>query len=109
MTDQPPDTLARSGPALTRPRQPATPEEVERRQQAQAQLRADYQWFNGEQGQRVLADLCAAFGWNKPSAVPGLTNEEVWLREGMKNPIRHILYMSSPIPELPKPLQATHE
>ena len=46
--------------------------------------------FAGSQGAKVLSDLERLFGFDKPSAVPGIRNEEVWLREGMKMPFRHI-------------------
>jgi hypothetical protein len=46
--------------------------------------------FGGERGARILADLDRLFGYTKPSAQPGMRNEEVWLREGMKMPMRHI-------------------
>jgi hypothetical protein len=60
-------------------------------EQERRQLVLDYKGtFAGERGQRVLNDLKRLFGHNKPSAVPGMRNEDVWLREGMKMPIYHI-------------------
>lgn len=65
-------------------------------------LRAKYAGvFNSPNGREVLADLLAQFGFEqvgpvvveKPSAVPGLRSEEVWLREGAKQPLRRILVM----------------
>lgn len=57
--------------------------------------------FNSPNGKEVLADLLSQFGFEqfgalvveKPSAVPGIRSEEVWLREGAKQPIRRILVM----------------
>ena len=57
--------------------------------------------FNSPNGKDVLADLLNEFGFlqvsgvvvEKPSAIPGLRSEEVWLREGAKQPLRRILVM----------------
>ncbi len=58
--------------------------------------------FLGPKGEpnEVLIDLLKAFGLRHvegmvfleaQSAIPGMRNEEVWMREGMKQPLRHIL------------------
>jgi hypothetical protein len=64
------------------------------REQADArrrQLSLDYAaTFAGTRGEAVLNDLKRLFGFNKPSAVAGMRNEDVWLREGMKLPLYHI-------------------
>lgn len=57
--------------------------------------------FNSPNGKEVLADLLNEFGFmqvngvavEKPSAIPGLRSEEVWLRDGAKQPLRRILVM----------------
>jgi hypothetical protein len=46
--------------------------------------------FAGSQGERVLADLERLFGFNRPSAAAGMRSEDVWMREGMKQPFYHI-------------------
>lgn len=79
-----------------------TTPEVEAKQAAEAELRRDYALvFSGPRGEKVLEDLMRSFGVRKvgqylieqPSATPGMRNEEVWMREGMKQPLRHILAM----------------
>lgn len=65
-----------------------------------AALRSAYgRVFAGESGRRVLEDLMQRYGFyesgvEKTSVVPGDSPESVFLRDGMKEPIRHILYMS---------------
>jgi hypothetical protein len=78
-------------------RQPrvAPPPELYRQQQREAQnarqLVHDYQQlFNSEVGRRVLADLEQYSGYYGPSAIPGMRAEDVFLNEGVKNPIRLI-------------------
>lgn len=46
--------------------------------------------FNRDDGVSVLEDLKKQFGWDQPSAKPGMRNKEVWMAEGMKNVIRYI-------------------
>jgi hypothetical protein len=82
-------------------------------------LRTSYGFvFGGEHGKRVLADLMANFGFEedgieKPSAIPNIRSEEVWLREGAKQPVRHILRRLREASAQPKPKKkketATHE
>lgn len=78
-------------------------------------LRAKYaDLFNSANGKDVLADLLAQFGFEqygpvvveKPTAVPGLRSEEVWLRDGAKQPIRRILMMMNQRETEPKPTTA---
>lgn len=81
----------------------STPDkQIEEKQLAEAELRRDYALvFSGPRGERVLEDMGRLFGVKRvgqyvieqPSAVPGMRNEEVWMREGMKQPLRHILAM----------------
>lgn len=62
------------------------------------QLVLDYKGlFNSPRGQKVLADLQRKFGFGRPSAVAGMRNEDVWLREGMKMPLHEIERMRSMI------------
>lgn len=64
---------------------------AEQSEKERRQLVLDYRAiFNGERGQKVLADLHKKFGFARPSAVAGMRNEEVWLREGMKLPLYEI-------------------
>ncbi len=63
-----------------------------------AQMRLDYtRLFTSEIGGKVLADLKGRYGWQgsveRPSARVGARAEDVFLTEGMKEPIRHILAM----------------
>lgn len=68
-------------------------EEQQRRQQLEVrQFVMDCKrLFLTVEGQRVLTRLCRQFGYNEPSATAGLRNEEVWLREGMKMPLRLLM------------------
>lgn len=64
---------------------------AEQSEKERRQLVLDYRAvFNGERGQKVLADLHKKFGFARPSAVTGMRNEDVWLREGMKMPFHEI-------------------
>ena len=64
-------------------------------------LRAAYgRAFSTEDGRTVLTDLLASFGFSadgieKPSAQYGANAQDVFLREGMKEPVRRILAFSS--------------
>lgn len=70
---------------------------AERRQK----LRASYAIvFGGEHGRTVLADLLKTYGFDPatgiecPSAHHNKRSEDVFLSEGMKEPVRRILSMS---------------
>ena len=59
--------------------------------EARKQLCLDYAGcFAGTRGEKVLAHLKKMFGFSRPSAIAGGRSEDVWLREGMKQPIYHI-------------------
>jgi len=82
--------------------QETSDERSERLRLRQAQLRIEYgKVFNSESGKLVLADLKQQFGWQgdieRPSARFGTRPEDVFLTEGMKEPVRHILAMITPI------------
>lgn len=74
--------------------------------------------FLGPKGEpnEVLIDLLRAFGMKhveglafieQQSAIPGMRNEEVWMREGMKQPLRHILAtLAKDTKTEPKPKEA---
>lgn len=66
--------------------------------EAAKQLRLAYgRVFGTPDGQRVLADLQARFGWKDgielPCFTPGLRPEDAIHRDGMKEPVRHISRM----------------
>lgn len=93
----------------------ATPQEraieLQKAAERQKQLRMDYgQVFGSEAGRRVLSDLKRRYGWNgdveHPSARAGARAEDVFLIDGMKEPVRHILAMLQPTDEQPKPTEA---
>jgi len=72
-----------------------------RKKQHGDQLRLDYRFiFNGEKGKEILKDLKHRFGWRyggdieSPSASFGASSRDVFLKEGMKEPIRYILAMT---------------
>ena len=89
--------MATLPPPLPRPERPESTEEQLARESQQKQIRTSYGMvFESEHGKTVLSDLMANFGFDldgieAASAIPGLRSEEVWLREGCKQPIRHIL------------------
>lgn len=62
----------------------------ERIQKLRETARAYRRVFASEDGAIILEDLRTRFGYGKPSARPGMRNEEVWLAEGMKLPLLHI-------------------
>ena len=79
---------------------------------ARQQLILDYKaTFAGTRGARVLEDLQRVYGWDKPTAGPGITLEEVYRRECMKHPVYHIRAMLAsevrPDPKKAKPSKAT--
>jgi hypothetical protein len=85
--------------------------EQETKAAQEAELRLAYgHTFTGPKGEAVLKDLRARFGFKgtieQPSAVPGMRNEEVWMREGMKQPMRHILAMMAKPEQEPRPQTA---
>jgi hypothetical protein len=86
--------------------------DTEKLAEAKKQLRVSYQTiFNSEHGRRVLDDLKRKCGFGpsgieNPSAVIGSRPEDVFLREGMKEPIRHILAWLEKVDEQPKPTEA---
>jgi hypothetical protein len=88
---------------------------VPERGQRDEQLRLDYKlFFQSDRGKKIMDDLKQRFGWTgeieRASAVVGMRNEEVWLREGMKQPIRHILSMMTLEQDTqPKATEAQHE
>lgn len=93
----------------------ATPQEraleLQKAAERQRQLRIDYGTvFGSLAGQRVLEDLKKRYGWNgaveNPSARVGARAEDVFLIDGMKEPVRHILAMLQPVDEQPKPTEA---
>lgn len=85
--------------------------EVQKAAERQKQLRLDYgAVFGSLAGQRVLEDLKKRYGWNGavelPTARVGARAEDVFLIDGMKEPVRHILAMLQPVDEQPKPTTA---
>lgn len=102
-------------PALIPPAPPEkTPEHTKAERDAKQVQIAYAHVFGGMHGETVLKDLRQQFGWDGdielPSAIPGLRSEEVWLREGYKQPIRHIMKKLRPAPDQPqdKPTTATN-
>ena len=86
--------------------QPQKHETVEQRSERikllQDQLRIDYgMLFTSEKGLRVLDDLKQRFGWKgnieRPSAHIGARPDDVFLTEGMKEVVRHILAMTEQV------------
>jgi len=80
---------------------------VEEKRMKDEQLRIYYRMiFGSEHGKAILADLKHRFGWKgdveAPSALPGSRPEDVFLTEGMKNPVRYILAMIQQGTEKPK-------
>lgn len=72
--------------------------EAEKRKEAANQTRMAYgRVFGTPDGERILADLQAAFGWREgveTSAYrPDLAPEAAIHRDGQRDPIRHILRM----------------
>lgn len=76
-----------------------TPEQTaERRTESQKQLRLAYgRVFETPDGKAILEDLQARYGWKGgielPSYTPQATAESAIHRDGMKEPVRHILRM----------------
>lgn len=68
--------------------------------------RAARRLFATEDGKRLLAHLRRTFGMDEPSARPGMRNEEVWMTEGMKAPLRHLDRLLTDDLENPPPLRA---
>ena len=83
----------------------------EQAEDARRSLALDYAAiFDGTRGERVFNDLKKLFGFNKPSAVTGMRNEDVWLREGMKLPLWHVerqLALAKQGGRKPKPSKAS--
>jgi hypothetical protein len=81
--------------------QPPSPQEIEaakRRDEARELVLAYKRCFSSDSGKRVLADLCAKFGFDKKqhensSYIPGASATDVSWRDGSKDPVRHILKM----------------
>jgi hypothetical protein len=81
--------------------QPPSEMEIEaakRRDETRELVLAYKRCFTSESGRRVLADLCAKFGFDKKehensSFIPGASATDVAWRDGSKDPVRHILKM----------------
>lgn len=74
--------------------------EEEKRQEQARQLRMAYgRLFGSPDGQRVLADLQARYGWKDgvelPCYTPGMQATDAIHRDGMKEPVRYISRMSN--------------
>ena len=83
---------------MKQPQNETAEQRAERLRIAQAQMRIAYrQVFGSETGKLVLEDLKQRFGWKgnieRPSAFMGARPEDVFLTEGLKEPVRHILAM----------------
>lgn len=95
-------------------RRPDSKEEAEHKEK-QRQLRMTYaSVFATPNGQIILADLKQRYGFapddtELPIFIPGLDAATVSHRDGMREPIRHILRQKAPLPEKtnPKPTTAT--
>jgi hypothetical protein len=84
-------------------------EETQKAEIAAQELRASYAIaFGGEHGVKVLANLKKTFGWQgnveRPSAHRGERVEDVFLTEGGKEVVRHILAMIEAAPDRPQPV-----
>lgn len=73
----------------------------EARDEAKRQLLMAYGRFaNSEDGRLIIGDLMKRYGWStegieRPCFQPGMQPEDAIHRDGMKEPVRHILAMSN--------------
>ncbi len=105
MTPQPP-------PALIPPANPEKTPEQKKAESDARQLRISIGFcFSGDHGKRVLAHLKARYGWDgdieRPSYRPGMSHADMAFTEGMKEPVRHLLAMTSSPENEPQPKPAT--
>jgi hypothetical protein len=90
-----------------------SPHEIAKQNQEKAkQLRIEYRKvFTSESGKAILADLFGRYGFDaegveRPSARAGMRAEDVFLADGMKEPVRYILRQLEPVSDQPKPTEA---
>lgn len=77
-------------------------EQVARNKERENQLKQAYSRFlESEDGQNIMEDLMGRYGWRNGMEMPtyrtGMTSMDASHRDGMKEPIRHILAMAGKV------------